>query len=382
MMRVGVQLPVIPERPAGVGRYAQEVLSRLAVRNLTLVPMAQRVEVTPNWAGSDFIRIPGDLRLGLASGLVRRVVRLTWGASGHSVARLQDRGIDVIYGVAQEGPTIYAGPPVCLVVHDLIPLRTQDGRRIDAILLRTAFRRMLRRASSIIAVSCSTRDDLCDLLGIDSAQITVIPSGVDHGRFFPQPKSAQDRFRRLHGLSENSIVHVGTLAPHKRVDLLVRALGQSPLRGSDARLALVGPLDGRQLEKLYTIARAEGVADRVDAIGYVDANELPTVLSAARVVCQASHTEGFGLAAVESMACGAPVVVSSTAALVESVGDAGLIVDEADPLAWSAAIDKALGPDNAQLSRRSVQRAAQFDWNTCADQTAEMLADTARGAFL
>jgi len=377
-MRVGIQLPVLSSRPAGVGRYAQEVLSRLATHDLTLVPVAQRVEVEPTWAGAGVIRVPGDLRLGPATGPVRRVVRLAWGASKKSVATLHDHGIDMLYGVAQEGLTIKAGPPTCLVVHDLIPLRARAGRRADAVLLRTVFRRMLHRADRVIAVSNATRDDVCDLLGVESSRIVVIPSGVDHNRFAPQMISEQERVRRRYGLSQHSIVHVGTLARHKRVDLLIRALGRSPLRDTDIRLVLVGPLHRVQLDGLLRIARAEGVADRVDAIGYVASDDLPALLSQASVVCQASHTEGFGLAALEAMACGAPLVVSATTALIETVGEAGRIVQEADPSAWSKAIGTAMGSENDLLRQRSLQRAAAFNWDTCARATLEVLKELHR----
>jgi glycosyltransferase involved in cell wall biosynthesis len=141
---------------------------------------------------------------------------------------------------------------------------------------------------------------------------------------------------------------------------------------------LVGPLHRVQLDGLLRIARAEGVADRVDAIGYVASDDLPALLSQASVVCQASHTEGFGLAALEAMACGAPLVVSATTALIETVGEAGRIVQEADPSAWSKAIGTAMGSENDLLRQRSLQRAAAFNWDTCARATLEVLKELHR----
>ncbi|MGA0059113.1 MAG: glycosyltransferase family 4 protein [Planctomycetota bacterium] len=366
LMNVGVLLPHIAARPAGVGRYADAVCRRLVAPTTTLTPIAQAVEVRPSWSTvSDWVSIPG----GNLPGPARRARRLQWLASTQTGKMLGSQGIDIVYAVAQEGLLARHGPPVCLVVHDLIPLDAPKGRRLDAVQLRTVFPRMLSNAAGIIAVSEATKQAICDRFGVRTDRVTVIPSGVDHEVFRPVCTDAVKAAQSRHGVGPETLIHLGTLAPHKDADLLVRALGVSPLRSSDARVAFIGPIAASDRARIERLARQVGVSSRLVWPGYVDLQDLVALLTGAASVVQLSRVEGFGLAVLEAMACGAPVLASDAAALRETVADGGTIVASRDAGEVAEQITAHLSAPRAEHSAPAIARAAKFDWTWTAAAT-------------
>lgn len=360
-MRVGVLLPVIARRPAGVGRYADEVCRRLAREGPELVALSQSVELHPRWVAEEgVVRIPG----GRTPGPVRRAARLAWGATPVSEVAITRAGIDVLLGIAQELPLRRTRIPSVLVVHDLISLHFPARRRLDAVAVRRLMPRQLMLADAVVTVSRATRDDLVTTFGVDAERVHVIPSGVDHDHFRPASVEAVRQAHRDFGLADDVILHLGTLAPHKDAELLVRALAVGTLRSNGIRVAFIGPIPRRDRRVMMELASSLGVADRVLWPGFVSDEALPALLTGAPLVCQLSHIEGFGLAVLEAMACGAPVVVSAAAALRETVGSGGAILESREADALAELIDHQLSEPRTPLRERALTRAAEFDWST------------------
>lgn len=162
--------------------------------------------------------------------------------------------------------------------------------------------------------------------GVPGQRIRVIPNGIDAPRFrFDEVR--REEARAFHGLPQGAYVvgGVGRLAPGKRFDLLVRALALLP---GDVRLLLVG--GGPEEEALRRTARALGVADRVVLTGERpclpdprdDAPDLAALLSAMDVLVSPSAEESFGLAVVEGLAAGLPVLYASCPAVEDLPPDA------------------------------------------------------------
>lgn len=227
-----------------------------------------------------------------------------------------------------------------------------------------------RRATRVIAISGATRDDLVRYEGIQTERITV----VHHGRapwFKPvNDSSLIEAVRTRHGLDAPYLLFIGTLQPRKNIERLLAAFDQVAADRPDLLLALVGAA-GWQPERLHRALAQVRARDRVRSLGYVDDADLPPLLSGSLGLAFPSLYEGFGLPALEAMACGTPVLTSSTSSLPEVVGDAALLVDPLDVRAIADGLCRLA--DNAELRHQlgdsGLTRAADFTWERAARET-------------
>ncbi|MFF5188214.1 glycosyltransferase [Streptomyces sp. NPDC000345] len=191
-----------------------------------------------------------------------------------------------------------------------------EGRRLSAG-VRALYLASERLGRATVAVSPAVADRL-RAWGVPAPRIEVVPNGIDPDRFRFDP-AARLRTRRQLGLPDDAYVigGVGRLTAGKRFDVVVRALAGLP---ADCRLLLVG--GGPEEEALRRTAREAGVADRVLLTGErpcagdgTPGPDLPSLACAMDVLASPSPEETFGLAVVEALACGLPVLYASCPAL-------------------------------------------------------------------
>ena len=181
--------------------------------------------------------------------------------------------------------------------------------------------------------------------------------------------------RPLGRVREPFFLVLGRHDPHKNLARLLRAFAAVPDPDGQLRLKLVGPQDGRYTPRLQALAAELGIAQRIDWIAWVSDQERLELLNRCRALVLVSLWEGFGLPALEAMACGAPVIAARAGALPEVVGVAGLLVDPRDPAAIAAALTD-LGRDSTlarELSAAGPARAAGFRWESTAAQVTAVL---------
>lgn len=229
----------------------------------------------------------------------------------------------------------------------------------------------VRRADRIIAVSQRTADDLVALMGAPKEKITTIYLGVDPGlRRVDDPARLAD-VASQYGLRGPFILAVGTIEPRKNYERLIQAFAQiigTP--GAPAQLVIVGR-KGWLYESVFETLERSRLGDAARILENVSDGDLAALYSMASSLVTPSLYEGFGIPPVEAMAYGLPVVVSDGGSLPEVVGDAGLVVPATDVDALAGALlrvtsDEAL---RAEMSRRSLARARQFDWGATARAT-------------
>lgn len=253
--------------------------------------------------------------------------------------------------------------PVVLV-HDLAFRRTpqyvreRTRRELDALVPRSL------RDAHVVAVSESTARDVAAEFGVPASRLHVVPNGVDHARFRPRTAAEAAAVAERLGLPPAYVLYVGTLEPRKNVDGLLRAFRALPADVRRAHpLVLAGGkgwLDDAIEATLAEVSREAPVV----RLGRVRDADLPALYSGASAFAYPSHLEGFGLPVLEAMACGAPVVTSSTSSLPEVGGDAALYADPADDGAIAARLlelltDPALA---ARCREAGLARAAGFRW--------------------
>jgi len=251
--------------------------------------------------------------------------------------------------------------PIVLTVHDLIAYLDPSKARSRAAgaYYRAAFPRAVRRADAIVAVSPFTARQLREVFGVGDDRLRVIESGVDRTHWRPRPDAEVTAVRARFGLPSEYLLYVGTAKPHKNLATLFAAH-----RPHHPPLVLAGPTE----DEVALLDPPVVPANRRVVLGRVPDAALPALYSGARALVLPSLHEGFGLTAIEAMACGTPVIVSDGGALPETVGDAGLVVDALDTDAWAAALDRVCGDSavRAELVAAGARRAAALAWPDCA----------------
>jgi glycosyltransferase involved in cell wall biosynthesis len=272
----------------------------------------------------------------------------------------QLRSFDLLHGMAFVTP-IAAPCPAVVTVHDLAFIHYPDQfPRWQRYYLTSQTRRSCRAARRVIADSESARQDVHTQFGVSLEKISVIYSGVDEA-FRPLSAAQVAAFRQRENLPEQFLLHVGTLQPRKNIPLLLEAL--AALGRPDLLLVMVGG-KGWLYDEIFARVQALGLQRQVRFTGYVPDSDLPLWYNAAALLLLPSVYEGFGLPALQALACGLPTAVSNRSSLPEVVGEAGLLFEPDDVQGAMAQITAVL--DNpelaADLRAKGLVQARRFSW--------------------
>lgn len=252
----------------------------------------------------------------------------------------------------------FTSVPVVVTVHDLIHLHRRYANPLKPLYARAMLRRAVRSSARVLTVSAAVGSEIAGRFG-NAAKITVTPNGVDP-RFTPEgPRAQRER---------PYFLFVGNDKPHKNLERLVEAFGRTRA-ASSSELLLVGSAFERFRSRAGAVAR-----------GFVADEELAALYRGAVALIIPSLDEGFGLPALEAMACGTAVITSTAPALVEVTSDASLHADGRDIDAIAAAIDKLSSHEGLrrELAARGIERARAFTWRRCAELTVDAYRAAAR----
>jgi glycosyltransferase involved in cell wall biosynthesis len=219
------------------------------------------------------------------------------------------------------------------------------------------------RAAGLVCVSRHTAERLAAVVA-PRAPVSVVPHGVDHDRFRPEPDPGDaDRLAAL-GVRPPFVAFVGTLEPRKGVPVLVRAVARLAPGSPGLQLVVAGRPGWGVEEVDRALAAAPVLEGRVVRPGYVDDPTRTALLRGAAAVAYPSLEEGFGLPVLEALAVGAPVVTTTGTTMEEVAGDAAVLVQPGDEEALADALAGLLedGPGVARLRAAGPRRAARYTW--------------------
>ncbi|MEN9936086.1 MAG: hypothetical protein RLZZ387_2665 [Chloroflexota bacterium] len=361
-------------RRAGVSNYVEALLTHLGQ-----IDRQNRYSVyTTRGLGRGALGLPPNFRVrpSLLPTINPRV-RIPW-EQLLAPALLRLGGADVYHGVLNVVPLASPVPSV-VTIHDLSAfLFPQTFRRVNRTYTRWAIRVAARRSARILAVSEFTKQEIVRWLCVPPERVVVTYDACDD-RFAPPDPAELAAFRRQKGLPERFVLFLGTLEPRKNLRLLLDAYALAA-RDIDAPLIIAGS-KGWLYEPVLARAEELGLGDRLRFVGYVDQAEQPLWYAAATAFAFPSLYEGFGMPPLEAMACGTPVVVSSSSSLPEVVGDAGLVVSPSDPEELADALRRVVTDAElrTELRARGLRQARRFSWRETAERTLDVYRQAAFG---
>lgn len=368
---VALDATAVPDRPAGAGRYVLDLAAALARRDDVALNIVSRSGDDGRWRS----RSPGAVVHGRAP--AQRPLRLVWEQLRlpEVLARLS---VDVHHGPHYTMPERATLPRV-VTVHDLSLVEHPGWHQPAKVMFfRRAIRIAAEGADAIVAVSAATAERLQALFS-PRGPVHVIPHGVDHSRFHPlDPDDADggvlDRaaLRRM-GATQPYVAFVGTLEPRKDVPTLVRAFDRLAAAVPGLTLVLAGGR-GWGTRAVEGAVKAAIHGRRVRLAGYVSEEQKAALLRGAAAVAYPSLEEGFGLPALEALACGAPLVTTRGSAMEEVTGDAALLIPPGDPDALAQALEAAVsgGPEGERRRVEGLRTAARYTWEASAAAHAEV----------
>jgi glycosyltransferase involved in cell wall biosynthesis len=283
-------------------------------------------------------------------------------------------------------PAVYSyfpiadGVPCVVTFHDVIaetlPEKIFKTRR-SRFLWNLKSKLALRRARRVVTVSEASKQGLMKHFHLPESTMRVIGEAPSE-EFKPLERIDADALAR-HGVKpgERFVMYVGGISPHKNLNTLIAAYAQATKQSAglkDVRLVLVGDYSGDSFTTCYRelcdlVARS-GLEKGVHFPGFVPDEDLRHLYAASQAFVFPSYLEGFGLPAVEAMACGAAVIASDQGSLPEVLGGAGHLFNPYEVTSVAEALVRVLSDDSYrdELRRRSLERAKTFSWDRSAGE--------------
>lgn len=364
MVAIGIDYTPAYEQGAGIGRSVRGLVSALAIID----------------ADTDYrLFIAGTSQQALPSSLAANFSYYPSRISPKWWARIWHRAqipycVEYMLGkIGLYHATDFVLPPIhkqtksIITIHDLSYIRVPETaspslkKYLDVVVPRS-----IARATHVHAVSETTRQDIITLYNTPPEKVSVIFNAVE-SRFKPEDVS-KAILAKYHIPDAPYIISVGTVQPRKNYSRLVKSLAQ--LRQKyDVHLVIAGGRGWLEDEFYATIIQT-GMTDYVHVTGFVADEDLPALYSGALCMAYPSLYEGFGIPVLEAMACGTPVLTSTSSSLPEVAGDAAILVDPYDTDAIQDGLERLISDQDLQqiLAEKGSLQAQKFTWEQSARQ--------------
>jgi glycosyltransferase involved in cell wall biosynthesis len=318
---------------SGVERYAREIVVRLP-------------------ATVDLVEPPGG-RQGMRGHLWEQVVLPSL------------VGSELLWSPANTGPVLASNQIV--TIHDTNAIEHPEWFKPRVAAWYRIFLPLLaHRARKVLTVSQYSRQRLIEVLSLAPERVDVIYPGVNPKQFHPVSSREQAEYRNRAGLNQPYLLFVGSPRRGKNLGRLIQAWKQVVAEFPLVELAIAG--SAGPVFKKFDL---ESQVERLKWLGFVAESDLAALYSGALALIFPSLDEGFGLPALEAMACGLPVIAANAGALPEVVGEAAVLVNPFEVDSLAEVICRVLSDGNLrlELQKRGLKRSAFFSW----EQAAQMV---------
>lgn len=358
-MRIGLDGIPLAFNRTGVGHYTFELAQALT-------------RVAPDYRFEFFY--PSTFAPVNISGAVRAVrvpvgpVGRHWWSTGLPKFVRRER-LDLFHGTNYDVP-LWRQCATVLTVHDLSLLLFPETHEKQSV--KRARRRlpvMTRTADAVIVPTEAIRREVAEYFGVSAEKLFVVHE-APREFFAPVDRAATIPTRQKFGIGEDFILSVGTIEPRKNLETLIASFEQVVAASGNVQLVIAGAR-GWLSGPIFNAIQHSPVRHLIVLTDYLHDSDLRDLYSSCRAFIYPSLYEGFGLPPLEAMACGAPVIGGSIPALIETIGDAALLVEPKDVEGLASAIIEVLGDEELRdrLSISGYERAKNFSWDKAAVET-------------
>ena len=363
--RIGLNLLYLqPGRLGGTETYAKELIKQYAQ-----IPSPFKFVLFLNRDSYDDLQVSGEqfckvlVPIEKGNPLKRHAIEqavLPW--------LIRKHGIDILHSMGYVCP-LFASSLHIVTIHDMLYKRHPEylptGKRV---FWQVFIPLSVRRATKVVAVSETTRQDVIKFLRAAPEKVVSIPSGINPVETATAEQIAAVRQR--YGIRGSYILTVGC-GKHKRVDLIENSLREL----SGLQLVVTGLPDSGVIPA--------NAPEAVRYLGFVNSEDMPPLYAGARAYVTASEMEGFGFTVLEAMMADTPVICSDAGSLPEICGDAALIVYAQDAREYAQAIKKVCFGEEIrdELIARGRRRVREFPWSASAEKHLSLYAELS-GAVL
>ena len=369
---IGYDAKRIVRNGTGLGSYGRTLVNDLA----PLMPDTTLRLYAPD-AGRDDLRCQvqprENVRFCYPSHLRFRLQRDWWRMKG-VVKDLRRDGVELYHGLSGELPEglSAAGIPGVVTVHDLIFLRHPEFYpALDAFFYKLKFRKMLREATRIIAISACTKRDILYYGDFPEDRIDLVYQSCSARFSRPVSPDLLEGARRKYRLPQRYVLNVGTVEVRKNILLGIRAMAKLP---ADLHLVIVGRQTKYQ-KQLDAEIRRLALGNRIHFLQGVPNTLLPAVYRQAEVFIYPSRYEGFGVPVIEAIQSGLPVVAATGSCLEEAGGPDCLYVDPDDVEGAAASVLTAM-ENRTEMVGRSRHYVRRFENQNVAAQVLDVYEKT------
>ena len=340
----------LDHQPSGIGVVARELAHALDGSSINILDPI-------GIFSQDSIPIPNNLSPKFGSkGHLRR---LLW-TQFQLPKLIKQNSAEFLISPLPEAP-LFRGIKSIVLVHDLLPLRyPQLTPLLSYHLVYVPL--VVHRAHKVLCNSEATARELNQRLKVPYKKIVTIPLGYDSKKLYPMNLERKPFFLVL-----------ARHDPHKNIAGVIRAF--SLLKSKHMELFLVGKYDKRYTPKLKELAIELGINHRCKWIYWVSDQERLVLLNSCKALVISSFWEGFGLPAIEAMACDTPVIASTKGAITEVIGDAGLSINPFNILSITDAMNQIITNENLvkDLIQKGRKRIKNYNWKKAASIIQDIL---------
>jgi len=290
----------------------------------------------------------------------------------------KEYGCDLLHCTSNTAP-IFTRMPLVVTLHDIIYMESlslfkksmTSYQRFGNLYRRYIVPEVVRKSKRIITVSNFEKERIAKFFGMkDDPRLVAIHNGV--GEHFKRisDSAVLERVKKQYNLPDKFFFHLGNTDPKKNTKGVLAAYSAF-LKKSDQKISLVMlDFDLGELDRILTEIGDADLKQYIHLTGYVVNSDLPAIYSLTSIFLYPSLRESFGLPILEAMACGTPVITSTTSSMPEIAGDAAYLVDPFDTAQITNAIFKLLKSSSLcdELIKKGYAQAKLFSWRAMAEQ--------------